>query len=141
MQPPKMPLTFRTRLTLRTRWSDEDNQSVLNNAVYLTLFEEGRHAYFSQLGLLRQAQFPFLLLQTNVRFLHPGRGGQDVLLEMGTTSLGSSSIGQAYRVSDLDGTVWCEGEAVLVLVDESSGKSRPMDDDFRSAVAALEGIS
>ena len=52
MQPPDIPDQLGTHLTLRTRWSDEDNQDVLNNAVYMTLFEEARHGYFSALGLL-----------------------------------------------------------------------------------------
>jgi acyl-CoA thioester hydrolase len=141
MQPPDIPDQLGTHLTLRTRWSDEDNQDVLNNAVYMTLFEEARHGYFSALGLLQDGKFPFLLLQTNIRFVHPGRGGQDVRVEVGTTHLGRSSIQQAYRVKDTDGTLWCEGEAVLVVVDAESGSSRPMDSHFREAVEAHEGLA
>ena len=140
MQPPKIPEHLATHLTLSTRWSDEDNQHVLNNAVYMTLFEEARHRYFSGLGLLRDGRFPFLLLQTLVRFVHPGRGDQDVRVEIGTTHLGRSSIQQAYRVMDTDGTLWCEGEALLVVVDAESGKSKPMDAQFRQAVEAHEGL-
>jgi len=36
--PPSEAIRFRARC--RTRWSDEDSQGVLNNAVYLTLLEE-----------------------------------------------------------------------------------------------------
>lgn len=70
--PPDASLPFACELF--TRWSDEDNQGVLNNAIYLTLFEEGRHRYFLGLGLLDSAQFPFLLAQTHLKFLAPGRG-------------------------------------------------------------------
>ena len=61
----------RFRCKARTRWSDEDNQNVLNNAVYMTLLEEGRHAYFERLGLLELNHFPFVLAQTNIRFVAP----------------------------------------------------------------------
>jgi len=71
--PPSAEMRFVARV--RSRWSDEDNQGVLNNAVYLTLFEEARHAYFGRLGLLEGNRFPFLLAQSNVRFLRPGRDG------------------------------------------------------------------
>ena len=76
MHAPQVPESarLRFRVRLRTRWSDEDNQNVLNNAVYLTLLEEARHAYFSKLDLLDGSHFPFLLAQCNLRFLSAGRG-------------------------------------------------------------------
>ena len=132
--PPSPEMPFRTRL--RTRWSDEDNQSVLNNPVYMTLFEEARHAYFSEHGMLSENKFPFLLLQTNVRFVAPGRGGEGVFVELATTHAGRSSFSQAYRVRSADGETWCEAEAVLVLVDAETGRAAPMSDAFRTALGA-----
>jgi len=132
MESPNVPesdaLPFRVRL--RTRWSDEDVQGVVNNAVYMTLLEEGRHAYFSSRGLLDDGQFPFLLAQTNISFLAPGRGGCDVELEMATIRAGTTSFVQAYRVRAEDGMVWCEAEARLVLVDEE-GRKCEMPPKFR----------
>ncbi len=121
---------------LRTRWCDEDRQGVLNNAVYLTLFEEARLQYFVDLGLMPEASFPFLLAQSQLRFLSPGKGGSEVRVQMGTTHLGSSSFEQCYRVSGPDGRVWCEGRALLVCYDPDTGKSRPMDAHFREALGA-----
>src|SRR5688572_9489403 len=133
--PPSAALRFRARV--HTRWSDEDNQGVLNNAVILTLLEEARHAYFGQLGLLESNRFPFLLARCNVRFLAPGRGGVDAEVELATLELGTSSFRQAYRVRSLaDGTVWAEAEALLVCYEPQSGGSRPMAPAFRSAIAA-----
>jgi YbgC/YbaW family acyl-CoA thioester hydrolase len=135
--PPDPALSFRARL--RTRWSGEDNQSVLNNAVYLTLFEEARHAYFSALGLLAENRFPFLLLQTNARFLAPGRGGVEVEVALATTRLGKSSFTQVYRVREAEsGTAWCEAEALCVCHDPEHGGSRAMPPAFREAVRAFE---
>ena len=60
---------FRHRVTLATRWSDEDNQKVLNNAIYLTLFEEARTDYFgpNTLNLLdpESLTYPFVLLKVS----------------------------------------------------------------------------
>ncbi|MCE9593439.1 MAG: acyl-CoA thioesterase [Planctomycetes bacterium] len=134
------PSRLRFRRRLRTRWSDEDNQNVLNNAVYLTLFEEARHAWATELGLLDGNHFPFLLAQTNVRFVAPGRGGVDVEVQLGTTRLGTSSFEQAYRVVDVaSGAVWAEAEALLVCYDETSKQSREMTPQFRGAIEAFEG--
>ena len=125
----------------RTRWSDEDNQGVLNNAVYLTLLEEARHAYFGKLDLLEENHFPFLLAGTHLRFLRPGRGGVEVEIEVRTLRLGNASLEQAYRVrAPAAGEVWAEARATLVIYDPSSGASRPMPARFRAAVAGFEGL-
>ena len=122
---------------LHTRWSDEDNQKVLNNAVYLTLFEEARLRYFSSLGLVDDGRFPFLLAQTHLKFLRPGKGGVPVTVRMGTTRLGNSSFEQAYRIAGPGGEVWCEGGALLVCYDPQTGDSQPMAAEFRRL---LEGV-
>ena len=127
------PTTYR----LSTRWSDADAQGVLNNAVYLTLFEEARLRLCSGLGLLDdEGNFPFLLASTQVQFRSPGRGGSDVDVSLATPRLGRSSFEQSYEVRGPDGTLWCEGTATLVCYDPETGASRPMTDAFRSA---LEG--
>ena len=143
MHQPQVPTPerLRFRVRLKTRWSDEDNQHVLNNAVYLTLCEEARHAYFSKLGLLSSNQFAFLLAQANVRFMAPGRGGEEVEVEMATLHLGRTSFSQAYRVRAAAGArTWCECEALLVCIDPHTGKSTPMAADFRARIAAFEGL-
>ena len=40
-----------------TRWSDEDKQGVLNNAVYLTLFEEARLGFSRMAESLEEGRF------------------------------------------------------------------------------------
>ncbi len=119
---------------LPTRWSDEDTQGVLNNAVYLTLFEEARARFFFGQGLLPAGTFPFLLGQTFARYLAPGRGGVEVSVRLATTRVGTSSFEQLYRVVGPDGNVWCEGGALLVAYDPEKGGSRPLSDAFRAAL-------
>jgi YbgC/YbaW family acyl-CoA thioester hydrolase len=143
MHRPQVPESGRIRYRhkTRTRWSDEDNQNVLNNAVYLTLLEESRHGYFDRLGMLEQNHFPFLLYQTNVRYVAPGRGAADVEIEVVTTHLGTRSFQQSYRVREAHaGTVWCEAEAVLVTFDPATGKSAAMSPGFKQAIAEFEGL-
>jgi acyl-CoA thioesterase FadM len=103
---------LRSEARLVTRWVDEDNQRVLNNAVYLTLLEEARLRYFSGLGLMEaDGGFPFVLAQTNARFVAPGRGGREVSVRLATTH------------------------------DPATRGKRAMSDDFRARVAELEGLA
>ncbi len=144
MQAPEVPPDDRLRSEARlvTRWVDEDNQRVLNNAVYLTLLEEARLRYFGELGLMEaDGGFPFVLAQTNARFVAPGRGGREVSVRLATTHLGKSSFVQAYRVRDVaSGEVWLEAEALLVAWDPATRGKREMSPDFRARVAELEGL-
>lgn len=133
--PPDGQLDFEVELV--TRWSDEDNQSVLNNAVYLTLIEEARLAYFRALDLMDGASFPFVLAQCGLRFIAPGRGGARVRVRLATVRLGTSSFEQVYRVSEVEsGAVWLEARALLVAWDGAARAKRPMTETFRAALAA-----
>lgn len=141
METPRVPESsaIHFRVTLHTRWSDEDNQHVLNNAVYMTLFEEARHRYFGDLGLLEGNHFPFVLAQTNVAFLAPGKGGVDVVVETRTVALGTSSFTQVYRIRDaVSGAIWCEAEARLVAWDNAHKKKGEMSPAFRARLIAFE---
>lgn len=137
MQTPEVPESLSFRVDLSTRWSDEDNQSVLNNAVYMTMFEEGRLAYFRD--ALRDNRFPFLLAQTNVRFYRPGTGGLTVTLEMGTTHTGRTSFVQHYRLRGPSQEVWAEAEALLVCYDPETGATREIPAELQAAISGREG--
>lgn len=138
---PPFPATLRFRTTLRTRWSDEDNHGVLNNAVYLTLLEETRLAYFTGLGLMVGNRFPFTLARCDLSFRAPGIGGREVWVEASTIHLGGKSFTQAYRLGDgATDTLWCEARAVLVCTDPG-GASCPIPPEFRAAVEAFEAGS
>ncbi|MBK7874861.1 MAG: acyl-CoA thioesterase [Planctomycetes bacterium] len=139
MENPNVPESSRIRFRARiaTRWSDEDNQGVVNNAVYMTLFEEARYRYFH--ARLDANHFPFLLAQTNVRFVSPGRGGEDVEVECATTELGTTSFTQAYRVLEASTRrVLCEAEARLVCYDPKTNAKRPIPPELRAAIEACE---
>ena len=135
--PPSESFRFRTRR--RTRWCDEDLQGVVNNAVYLTLLEEARHQYFGDLGLLERNEFPFVLMQTNLRFLSPGRGGAEVELELKTVEMGRSSIRQYARILDPErGEVLAEAEVLLVSWDGARRAKTTTSPELRAAVEAFE---
>ena len=139
MDAPQVPQTLSFTARLHTRWSDEDTQGVVNNAVYLTLLEEGRYRYFDALGLLRGNAFPFVLAQTNARFLAPLRAGRELELSLATVHVGTTSFRQAYRLCDPgDGTVALEAEALLVGWDAEQRAKEALTEAFKEAVRAFE---
>jgi len=128
---------FDTEVPLR--WVDVDSAGVINNAVYLTLMEQARYAYFSHLGLMAGHELPFVLAETTMQFLKPGRLGMAVQVSVSTTKLGTSSFDMSYEVRSGD-EVLCKSKAVLVFVDKQM-KSCPLPENFRATVAQFEELN
>jgi len=127
---------FVQRETLR--WSDADLQGLVNNAVFLTLFEQARFAYFSHLRLLDGSAFPFLLGSTNVRFVRPARPGMTIEVETRVVRLGTKSFDMAYRVAH-DGETLADGGATLVWIDRKL-QSQAIPDHARRAIVEYEDL-
>ena len=84
--------------------------------------------------------FPFVLAQTNIRFVAPGRGGRAVHVRVRTTRLGRTSMEQVYRVCDAQTSeVWAEAESLLVGWDTPARQKAPWSAGFRAAVVGFEG--
>lgn len=120
------------------RWNDADLQGVVNNAVYMTVVEQARFAYFGALGLLRGTSFPFLLGTSTIRFVRPARPGMVVDVEAEVVRLGTKSFDMAYRISH-DGVTLAEAQATLVWVDEDH-RSVPIPGDARRILAEHEEL-
>lgn len=120
------------------RWSDLDLAGVLNNAVYLTLCEEARQAYFEQLGLLQGAEFPFLLGEARVRFLAPARNPGELRIRARTTRLGRKSFDMEYEILDGDVPLATAGATLIWVGADLSSCVIP--EAARSTLATFEGI-
>lgn len=139
MPEPASKSSFRFVTPTPLRWVDVDSEGVVNNAVYLSLMEQARFAYFEQLGLLAGGNVPFVLAETTVRFLRPGRLRMDVATAARVTRLGRTSFAMEFEVR-ADGGVLASGSAVLVYVDAAL-KPVPIDALARTRIAAFEGIA
>ncbi len=119
------------------RWQDIDCHGVLNNAVYLTLFEQARYAYFRTLGQMRGDRFPFLVGEASVRFEKSATAGLELAITARVTRLGDSSFDMEYVVEHARERL-ATGRATMVWVDESA-RSQRIPDLVREAIRAREG--
>jgi acyl-CoA thioester hydrolase len=134
---PRMFYRFDTEVPLR--WVDVDSAGVVNNAVYLSMMEQARYAYFTHLGLLQDHVVSFVLAQATVQWLRPGRMGMCVTVAAATTRLGTSSFEMRYEVRAGE-EVLCRADATLVFVDEQTRPS-PMPAHFRETVGQFEELA
>ncbi len=134
--PPPIPFRFESATPLR--WVDVDSEGVVNNAVYLSLFEQARYEYFARLAALRAGNIAFVLAEAKTTFCRPGRLGMAVVTRARVRRLGRSSLEMDFE-SVGDGEILVRGSAILVWVDQDL-RPMPIDATARRRIAAFEGI-
>ncbi len=131
-------MLYRFETEVPLRWVDVDSAGVVNNAVYLSLMEQARFAYFSHLGLMEDHRVPVVLAEATVKWRRPGRLGMQLSVAAATTRIGNSSFAMRYEVRAGD-DVLCEAEAALVFVDDSMAPA-PIPEHVRVTLAKFEGL-
>lgn len=133
--------SYPVRVPLQTRFADSDATGHLNNASYLVYFELARAEYFGKVhGALNVKGRGFILGEVYCRFVSQGYFGDKLVIEIGISGVGRSSFRQAYRVvNDKTGTLVAEGWSTTVCFDYAANKSMPLPEEWRRAVAEIEG--
>lgn len=131
-----MSAAFRTPITLR--WSDMDAFNHVNNACYLTYIEQARIEWLETIGepWVTDAYGP-VLAQTLLNYKLPIEYPANIFVELFVTRLGNSSATLGHRIAAVDGTLHCDGHAVVVWIDRRSGKPRSLPDGVRRASELL----
>jgi acyl-CoA thioester hydrolase len=129
---------------IEVRYGDLDPQGHVNNARYLTYFEQARIGYIRHLGLWKEGSFlelGIILASTSLSFLAPVKFGQMVEAGARVCRLGNKSMTMEYCLQDSQiGQALCTGTSVLVTYDYRSGESIPIPLDWRAAICAFEGL-
>ena len=131
---PSLPPSVHTK-RIEIRWRDMDAFRHVNNSVYLTYLEETRDEWFLAVlgnGLLLN---DFVLARCAIDFRSPlTQDDGEVDVQVRCTRVGTSSVTMAERVTSVqDGRLAAEAESVVVHTDPTTGKSRPLTDEIRTA--------
>lgn len=124
---------------LDVRWGDMDAVGHVNNATYLTYFEQARIGWLASIGAgavaFSETAGP-VMANVSCEFrraiVHPAR----LRVEVTAGPAGRSSLPTGYRIVDArDPTVeYATGSSVLVWVDYRTGKSVPLPEELRSVL-------
>lgn len=130
---------------IEVRYGDLDPQGHLNNAKYLTFFEQARIFYFVQLGLFKPGisflEIGVIMADVQLSFLAPVLFGMDIRVGVKTTRLGNKSFDVKQGLIDpTAGTELCTGQVVLVTYDYHSGKTIPIPQDWREKISKFENL-
>lgn len=129
-------LPFVHRVTAELR--DIDGFGHVNNAVYLSWFEEARTRYVvERLGVTAMEQISFVLGATTVRFLSPVHMLEEVEIACGPVRVGTRSWDFGYRGTvRADGRPVVEGHSTQVMYDYARRATVPIPEAWRRVFEA-----
>lgn len=134
---------FPVALSIEVAWGDMDAFGHVNNTVFFRYFESTRIAYMRAIEAMGEGHSDgFLPVVASARcdFLAPVVFPDTVVGKTRVSRLGNSSFDMAYELmSQGQGRTVARGEATVVNIDPTNGKSRPLPSALRSRIATLEG--
>jgi acyl-CoA thioester hydrolase len=129
---------------IEVRYGDLDPQGHVNNAAYLTYFEQARIQYIKHLLLWKSADFidiGIILADAHVTFKAPVLFGQHVQVGVRVTRLGNKSLTMEYILEDQDTRqLLATASTTLVTYEYHTNQTIPIPDDWRSAMVAFEHL-
>jgi len=129
---------------IEVRYGDLDPQGHVNNAKYLTYFEQARVMYFDQLGLF-SADRSFMDIGVIIADIHiayhaPVRLNMPIKVGVRAKKIGGKSIVlEQAVVAATTGKEMAKGEVVMVTYDYRDQKTIPVPDEWRNKISRFEG--
>lgn len=131
---------YATEVELPVRYRDIDSLGHVNNAVYVTYLEQARVEYVRSVFDTTPLEPGFVVAGLSIDYEQPITLGDDVVVALGATEIGTSSITIDYEVR-ADGNLAATAETTVVSVDPDSGEPRPVPEAWRERIAAHENWS
>lgn len=129
---------------VQMRFNDIDVLGHLNNSVYFSFFDLGKTAYFSKVRgeNVDWMKADIVIANINCDFLAQTFFHEPIEVRTQTIKMGEKSIVLAQQVCNSDtGEVKAQCLCVMVSFDITTGKSKPLSENWRSALQRFEGRS
>ena len=135
---------FKFSIDVRVRFSDMDSLGHVNNAAYISYFEEGRVHYFRKLFDLPwedTSSLGLIVLDMHCTYKSPAFYGEILRVYTKVNWLKNKSFEMSYLIIDTDtGRTVAEGSSVLVAYDYSTRTTMEIADNVRGKISEFEGI-
>lgn len=125
-----------SKITLQVRYRDLDTLGHVNNAVYLSYFELGRIDFIRKyIGSFDASSVNFVLAHVEIDFRKPILMPDNIILETCISGTGNTSFTFRHIIRNGDdGSIYCNGKTVAVLISSSDKKPKKLPDNFRGLV-------
>jgi acyl-CoA thioester hydrolase len=130
---------------IEIRYGDLDPQGHVNNAKYLTYFEQARIAYMIDLELFTTDQsfmeIGVILADVHITYLAPVHFGEQIKVGVCAFKIGNKSMTWAQNIIQAGtGKELATGEVVLVAYDYKEGKTISIPREWREKIIEFEGL-
>lgn len=119
-----------------------DEMRHVNNAVYLTYFEQARVYYFHEACQWNWKEIGAILANAHVDYLRPVVFPNDTYVYVRTSKLGNKSFEVSYIITSIvkgEEQLTTTGSTTMVLFDYKTNKSVLMPDYLRERLSNYEG--
>src|SRR5690606_31497180 len=127
------------RVPISVRWRDMDAMGHVNNAKYVSYLEEARVRWMNTVpGVSMSDRIAPVVAATNVNYRAPIVWPNDIVVELFVERVGNSSVTIGHRILDQkdESVLYSDGNVVVVWMDTRTGRSAPLPEAIRAAVAA-----
>jgi acyl-CoA thioester hydrolase len=142
MDPAEALGRYPVSVTIPVAWGEMDAFQHVNNVVFARWMETARMTYLERIGFDRQTSEGGtgpILARTVLDYRLPVTYPDRVRVDATVTRIGKSSFTMGLRIfSEAQQAVAASGEQVMVVYDYAAGKTAPVDDALRAAIARLE---
>ena len=130
---------------VEVRYGDLDPQGHLNNAKFLTYFEQARIQYWIQMGFFTKDQsfmeIGVIVADVHLTYLAPVYFGQDIKVGVRVAKLGNKSMTWEQNIVEADtGKELARGELIIVAYDYKDEKTIALPQLWREKIIAFEGL-
>lgn len=135
---------FNFKMKLDIRWSDMDEMRHVNNAVYLTYFEQARVYYFQESCQWDWKEIGVILANSHVEYLRPVVFPNPTFVYVRTSKLGNKSFEIQYIITSFANGVeqlTTTGYSTMVMFDYKTQGSVAMPDYLKERIKTYEGLN
>ena len=130
---------------IEVRYGDLDPQGHLNNANFLTYFEQARIQYWIQMGFFTKDQsfmeIGVIVADIHLAYLAPVYFGQNIKVGVRVAKLGNKSMTWEQNILEEDtDKELAKGEVIIVTYDYKEGKTIPIPQEWRERIIKFEGL-
>ncbi|MCX6067886.1 MAG: thioesterase family protein [Chloroflexi bacterium] len=129
---------------IEIRYSDLDPQGHVNNARFLTYFEQARVNYLINLDLFSKNQSfletGIIIAEAKVTFKAPVYFETEARIGVRVSRLGNKSFTMEYEMSDQAGKLYASGSTSIVTFDYRSHATIPVPPMWREKILSFESL-
>ncbi len=125
---------------IEVRFKDIDMMGHVNNAVYITYFENARAGYWRVLGAWAgRPESTYVLARAECDYRSPATLDDELGCHIKVTRFGRTSFAFQYLLRDEKSRrIIVEGRTVQVMYDYDKGKPRLLDDELKGRMRRFE---